>query len=106
MLAFTPYTLKEKSSGLPDIVLSNILEPTHENIRVCYQLGEFPGLNVGVILTLYYFDAESMGELFYINLKSLPEWIIGFLEDGNNFILIDAPQHITLELNPKARVWD
>jgi len=84
----------------PNIMVSNILEPIDESIIFSYHLGEFPGSDQGIMLTLYYFDVDSLGELLYINFMRLPKWLIRSIKEGNSIQIIDALKHISIELHP------
>ena len=100
MLKFTPYTVGKEAMINPHIMVSNILEPIDESIIFSYHLGEFPGSDQGIMLTLYYFDVDSLGELLCINFMRLPKWLIRFIKEGNSIQVVDGLKNISIELHP------
>lgn len=101
MLKFTPYTVDKETMISPHIIVSNTLEPIDESILFSYQLGEFPGSDQGIMLTLYYFDVDSLGELLYVNFMSLPKWLIGYIKEGHSIYIVDRSKNISIELEPQ-----
>ena len=101
MLQFTPYTVDKEAIINPHIRVSNILEPIDESIIFSYHLGEFPGSDQGIMLTLYYFDVDSLGELLYINFMRLPKWLIRYIKEGNSIEIVDELKNICIDLHPQ-----
>ena len=103
MLEFASYSIDKKIVEDPHIMVSNILEPIDDSVIFIYHLAEFPGCDQGIMLTLYYFDVDSLGELLYVNLMRLPKWLIGYIESGHNVSVTDRSKNITIELTPQIR---
>ena len=84
-------------------IVDDILEPVDDTVMFTYHLGEMPGTNLGVALTLQYSDAESNVELLSFILIQLPSWLIEHIQEGKTVIITDVAKNITIDLIAESR---
>lgn len=103
MVDFVTYIVDDILEGRPKIVVADILEPIDDTVMFTYHLGEMPGTNLGVALTLQYSDAESNVELLSFILIQLPSWLIEHIQEGKTVMITDVAKNITIDLIAELR---
>jgi len=103
MVDFVTYIVDKNFVERPNIMVSDALEKIDDTVVFTYHLGELPGVNVGIVLTLQYSDVDSKAELLSIILIDLPSWLVECIEDGKTVSINDVAKNISIELTPEAR---
>ena len=95
--------VKVSKVGMPLIIVSDILEALDESINFTYYAGPLLGGDMGLVISLHYYDAESGGELHSIVLKELPMWVINAIEENGAATIIDSKREVSIALSDHCR---